>query len=101
LGIINEFDLDKNSNDASLLTHANLALKRELQFMDIVDDEEDEDISFVPNAILDHRVMKTPQCEIHKSKDQDGKEVTKKFFEGTTYMGTSIMKEWGNILGFC
>ena len=44
--------------------------------MDIVDDEEDEDISFVPNAILNHRIMKTPRCEIHKSKDEDGKEVT-------------------------
>ena len=52
-------------------------MKRELQFMDIVDDEEEEDLSFVPNAILDHRVMKTPQCEIHKSKDKDGKDVTK------------------------
>ena len=44
--------------------------------MDIINDEEDKDISFVPNAILDHKVMKTPRREIHKSKDKNGEEVT-------------------------
>ena len=31
-----------------LLSHANLAMKKELQFMDIIDDEKDKDESFVP-----------------------------------------------------
>ena len=30
LGMIDEFDMDKNSSNCSLLTHANLSLKREL-----------------------------------------------------------------------
>ena len=44
--------------------------------MDIINDEEDEDISFVPSTILNHRMMRTPLFEIHKSKDKDGKEAT-------------------------
>ena len=76
LGIIDELGKDKNPIGCPLLTHANLAMKKELQFMDIINDEEDKDISFVPNAILDHKVMKTPRREIHKSKDKNGKEST-------------------------
>ena len=59
LGVIDDFGKDKNPSDCPLLTHANLVIKKELQFMDIINDEEDEDISFLPNAILDHRTMRT------------------------------------------
>ena len=76
LGIIDELGEDTNPSDCPLLTHANLAMKKELQFMDIINDEEDEDTSFVPSAILDHRIMRTLRHEIHKFKDKNGTEVT-------------------------
>ena len=59
LGMIDEFGLAKNSSNCSLLIHANLSMKRELQFMDIVNDEKDEDISFVPNVILNGMIWRT------------------------------------------
>ena len=50
-GIIDELGEDKNPTIFPLLTHENLAMKKEFQFMDIINDEEDEDISFVPSTI--------------------------------------------------
>ena len=50
-------------------------MKKKLQFMDIINDEEDKDTSFVPSAILDHRILRIPHCEVHKSKNMEGKEV--------------------------
>ena len=76
LGIIDELGEDINPTNCPLLTHANLAMKKELQFMDIINDEEDEDTSFVPSAILDHRIMRKARREIHKSKDKNRTEVT-------------------------
>ena len=40
--------------------------------MDVINDENDEDISFVPKSILDHRIERKPCCEIYESKDKDG-----------------------------
>ena len=60
-----------------LLTHDNLVMKRELQFMDIVNDEKDEDYSFVPKKIINHQISRQPCCQIHRYIDEHGKEVTK------------------------
>ena len=58
LGIIDELGKYKDPSNCPLLTHANLTMKKDLQFIDIINDEEDEDTSFVPSTILDHRIMK-------------------------------------------
>ena len=65
------------TNDTDLVTHANLTMKKELQFMDIVEDEKEQDISFVPRRIIDHKISREPRREIHKSKDKNGKDVFK------------------------
>ena len=44
--------------------------------MDIINDEEDEYIFFLPNTIPDHRVMKSSFCEFCKSNNKNGKEIT-------------------------
>ena len=48
----------ENSDKCPLLNHANLAMKRDLQFMDVINDENDEDWSFVPQDIVNHTVSK-------------------------------------------
>ena len=34
--------------------------------MDIVNDEEEKDTSFVPRKIIDHRISRQPRREVHK-----------------------------------
>ena len=41
--------------------------------MDITNNENDDDISFVPKKILSHRNSRWPSCEIHESEDDNGK----------------------------
>ena len=65
------------TNDKDLVTHANLTMKKELQFMDIVEDEKEQDISFVPRKVINHKISREPHREIHKSKDKNGKDVFK------------------------
>ena len=55
---INIIDDDTNMRHPDLLTHSNLTMKKELQFMDIVNDEEEKDTSFVPRKIIDHRISR-------------------------------------------
>ena len=55
---INIIDDDTNMRYPDLLTHSNLTMKKELQFMDIVNDEEEKDTSFVPRKIIDHRISR-------------------------------------------
>ena len=51
------------------------------------------------NAILDHKVMKTPHHEIHKSKEKNGKEST--YIKVLREPHLRIQVEWknGDILG--
>ena len=63
---INIIDDNLNVNASTdLLSYANLAVKRELQFMDIVDDEKDKDYSFVPIKITDHHISRQPRHQFH------------------------------------
>lgn len=94
LGILDELGKDKDPSNCPLLSHANLTMKKKLQFMDTINDEEDEDTSFVPSTILDHRIMKTPCCENHKSTDKNSKKFTYIKIVRESHLG--IQLEWKN-----
>ena len=65
--------------------------------MDVINDENDEDASFVPKQILDHRISRQPRREIHESEDDNGKKTTSIKIITTPHLRIQVEWKGGNV----
>ena len=85
-----EFKIE--SPHKSLQTEANKKIRKQLELMDTLNDDDDKDRSFIPQEIIDHRVRNIPK-KIRRT-TKDGKTTLE--VENVSHMKTRVIWKDGN-----
>ena len=76
-----------------LQTEANKRIRKQLELLDTFNDDDDEDWTFIPQEIIDHRVRNIPR-KIRRT-TKDGKTILQ--VERTSHMRTRVVWKDGNV----